>query len=208
MSPRAPSVATASLPSSAPLQIYQRAAALTPLPAFLRALPGIGALVRLDERGGDDEPARWAYDALLKTIPPPAADDDVFVDLALSDLGSDEATATGPSQPPLPIPAARDLATVAVVPARGGSVGRAPSSVVRIAERSISRQHALIGVDDDGVVSVTDLGSDNGTAINGMALAVRAPQELRSGDVLELGDVAFLFLDAGAFFSHLPALGG
>ncbi|MDP2343906.1 MAG: FHA domain-containing protein [Deltaproteobacteria bacterium] len=200
------------MPASAPLQVYLRSAALSTLPEFLRALPGVGALVRLDERGGHDEPVRWAYDALIKTIPPDDGDD-VFVDPSMS-LDSDEATATGPSQAPLPIPAARDLATVMVLPRGGGRLGRAASSVVRIAERSVSRQHAMVAVDDDATVdatsaasfSVVDLDSDNGTAINGVLLTAGSPQRLRSGDVLQLGDVVFLFLDGAAFFSHLPAL--
>jgi hypothetical protein len=31
---------------------------------------------------------------------------------------------------------------------------------------------------------------------------------LRSGDVIQLADVVFVFLDAAAFCSHLPALAG
>jgi hypothetical protein len=31
---------------------------------------------------------------------------------------------------------------------------------------------------------------------------------LKSGDVVHLGDVSFIFLDVGAFASHLPALAG
>ena len=203
-----------SLPTTAPLQVYLRAAALSKPAEFLRALPGVGAFVRLDERGGHDEPARFAFEALVRAIPE-HGDDDVFVDPLMA-AGGDEATATGPAQPPLPMPAARELATVVVLPRGGGRIGRGPSSVVRIAERSVSRQHAMIAVDEDATVdaaatsafSVVDLDSDNGTAVNGVLLEPGAPQRLRSGDVLQVADVVLLFLDGQAFLSHLPALGG
>lgn len=203
----------------AALEVYLRAAALSSKEEFVRALPGAFVLVRLDERGGRDEPVPWAWHVLMKEPPEHSDDDDdddnsnedVFV-AALGGAGvmtspSDEATATGPAQPPLPLPPARDTATVYVLPPSGGRVGRASGAVVRIDERSISRQHAMVSV-ERGAVALVDLDSDNGTGVNGIPLLIGTPQNLRSGDVVQLADVVFLFLDAGAFFSHLPALAG
>ena len=185
--------------------------------AFAAAVPGPFVLVRLDERGGRDEPVAWAWDVLLAEPSLVDGDDDddeeeedVFVS-ALAGTGmaadSDEATATGPAQPPLPIPPARETATVIVVPAVGGRIGRQKGAVVRVAERSVSRQHALVSVDTSGC-SVVDLDADNGTSVNGLPLVPGQPQSVRSGDVLGFGDVSFLFLDVRAFYSHLPALAG
>lgn len=170
-------------------------------------LPGAAVLVRLDERGGRDEGAPWAFPS-LEDLEVPASegddDDDVFLDVSFA--GSDEATATGPAQPPLPIPPAREAATVYVVPRSGGSVGRTTSSAVVVAERSVSRVHAMIAHSPGW--TILDLDSDNGTGVNGMPLAPGVAQPLRSGDVVHLGDCSFVFLDPQAFHSHLPALTG
>lgn len=199
------------LPTAAPLETYLRAAALGDADSFARAMPGPFVWVRLDERGGRDEPVPWAWHVLMKEHVDDVDEDsdDVFVAALLGDsaASSDEATATGPAQPPLPLPPARELSSVIVVPVDGGRVGRAKGSVLRINERSVSRQHAMLSVDGK-TCSVVDLDSDNGTAINGMVLTPGTPQTLRSGDVLALGDVVFLVLDRAGFFSHLPALAG
>lgn len=200
----------AALPFAAPLETYLRAAALGDADGFARDLPGPFVLVRLDERGGRDEPVAWAWHVLMEEEHVDAEDDDdVFVAALLGDAAaaSDEATATGPAQPPLPLPPARETSSVVVVPADGGRIGRARGCALRCTERSVSRQHALLSVDGK-TCSIVDLDSDNGTAINGMVLTPGTPQTLRSGDVLALGDVVFLVLDRAGFFSHLPALAG
>jgi hypothetical protein len=197
-----------SLPSTGPLDRYLRAQASLSERAFVSALPGAAVLVRVDERGGADETAPWAV-PLLEHLPVPRDDgggDDVFIDIG-SLMTSVEATATGPAQPPLPLPRAREHATVHVVPTAGGSVGRAATVAVRIPERSISREHAVVACHDDGW-SITDLDSSNGTGVNGMPLLPGEVHRLRSGDVIQLADVVFVFLDAAAFCSHLPALAG
>jgi hypothetical protein len=197
------------LPRCAPLSAYERSLAVTGVPAFVVAMPGAAVCIRLDERGGADEPVRWAFPPLeyLRSDLAAGGDgDDVYVDPAFM-AGSDEATATGPAQPPLPLPPARERATVTVVPGDGGRVGRASQSAVRIAERSVSRVHAMLtGV--DGAWSVVDLESENGTGVNGLLLVPGVPHAIRSGDVLHLGDVSLLFLDVDSFAAFLPALTG
>ena len=203
------------MPRSAPLALFERSLAVLGATGFLRAMPGPAVLIRLDERGGPTETSPWAFpspERLEAVIDGDGDgdgdgdfDDDVFVDPGFA-ADSDEATATGPSQPPLAIPPARERASVLVLPVGGGCVGRATDSAVRIVERSVSRQHATITVDDDGSFSIVDLDSDNGTGVNGMLLVAGLPHALRSGDVVHLGDVSMLFLDVDGLASHLPAL--
>ena len=197
------------LPKAGALELFSRARSLLDIDTFVDAIAGPAVLVRLDERGGEDEGARWAFPSLDEFD----VDDDgggegdnVFFDPQFS-VGSDEATATGPAQPPLAIPPARERATVFVVPPTGGRLGRGSGSALRIGERSISRRHALLGY-EDGAWSLIDLESDNGTGVNGMILVPGIPQGLRSGDVVQLGDFCFVFIDVRALFSHLPALLG
>ncbi len=62
-------------------------------------------------------------------------------------------------------------------------IGRGRSADLVIAEPTISRSHAAVGYDGEGFF-VQDLGSTNGTRVNG----VREPQmRLASGDELQLG---------------------
>jgi hypothetical protein len=53
-------------------------------------------------------------------------------------------------------------------------------------EAGVSRMHASIRVIDDQVM-VTDLGSANGTNINGMKMSAHIPYPVRHGDILTLG---------------------
>ena len=55
---------------------------------------------------------------------------------------------------------------------------------LQIAETGISRRHAMVAPSADGPV-VTDLGSSNGTTVNGTL--VQEPVVLRHGDVIALG---------------------
>jgi CheY-like chemotaxis protein len=52
----------------------------------------------------------------------------------------------------------------------------------------VSRKHALM-IARDNRVTIEDLGSSNGTYINGQQLAVRRPHRVREGDILQLGNL-------------------
>ena len=69
-------------------------------------------------------------------------------------------------------------------------VGRASDADVRIEGQSVSRRHAEIVV-ADGEVRVDDLGSHNGTYVNGEATT--GSRILASGDTVLLGEVALLY---------------
>ncbi len=57
---------------------------------------------------------------------------------------------------------------------------------------AISRQHAAINVMQDGVY-VEDLGSTNGTFVNGNRLNASTPRMLNNGDVIKMADEEFEF---------------
>jgi hypothetical protein len=69
------------------------------------------------------------------------------------------------------------------------TVGRSESTDLRIHSNWVSREHAVIE-QDGGQVRVRDLGSTNGTYVNGHAVHEAV---LRNGDVLRIGDIDFIF---------------
>ena len=73
------------------------------------------------------------------------------------------------------------------------TIGRDPDNTITLDVDSVSRQHARLEV-NEGNKYIVDLNSTNGTYLND-TLAVR--EELRSGDLIKVGDTIFKFL-AGA----------
>ena len=76
--------------------------------------------------------------------------------------------------------------------AGGTRLGRAPDNVLQLPEGSVSRYHAYLKADDDGMVRLTDLGSTNGTYLNGERVAEHTPVVLRDGDRLRFGSTMVL----------------
>ncbi len=68
-------------------------------------------------------------------------------------------------------------------------VGRATTADIRIDDPRVSRLHARIEMRDDGVY-VEDLGSRNGTTVNGVLVT---SQRLVSGDELRIGTASIIF---------------
>jgi len=66
-------------------------------------------------------------------------------------------------------------------------VGREEPCDMILGDASVSRRHARVVSDERGSIFVEDLGSTNGTRINGVAIT---REELKPGDQLELGTVA------------------
>ncbi len=66
------------------------------------------------------------------------------------------------------------------------TLGRVPENMVPLAHDQVSRQHAQISWDSRGC-SVMDLGSRNGTLLNGTRLAQRQPEPLQNGDCIQIG---------------------
>jgi len=65
-------------------------------------------------------------------------------------------------------------------------IGRNADGVGKLAEDGeLSRSHARIALDGNGFCAIEDLGSTNGTFVNG--LRISTPQTLSEGDTVELG---------------------
>jgi pSer/pThr/pTyr-binding forkhead associated (FHA) protein len=75
-------------------------------------------------------------------------------------------------------------------------VGRAPSADVRIDDPRVSRLHARIEMRDDGVY-VEDLGSRNGTLVDGEPVA--SSRRLAAGDEITLGTASIIFRGVGSW---------
>lgn len=74
-------------------------------------------------------------------------------------------------------------------------LGRAVDCGLVIADARVSRHHAELRRDGDSFV-LADLGSTNGTFLNGQRLTQALP--LRHGDVIEVGSARFVFHDPEA----------
>ena len=79
-------------------------------------------------------------------------------------------------------------------------IGRAEDLEIWVNHRSISREHAEVAV-ENGAVYIRDLASANGVRVNGVDTK-QGP--VRSGDVIELGQVRFRMVGAGEHF-HFDA---
>ena len=76
--------------------------------------------------------------------------------------------------------------------------GRGPECDVRPNSDLVSRQHCIVHVEDDGAM-IRDLGSRNGTLVNGQL--VQGERKLADGDTLQLGPLVLqviLDTEAGA----------
>jgi DNA-binding NtrC family response regulator len=66
------------------------------------------------------------------------------------------------------------------------TIGRAPECEIRISDAACSRRHARVHI-DDGALTLEDLGSHNGTRVNGERVTGRHP--LTSDDVISIGPI-------------------
>jgi pSer/pThr/pTyr-binding forkhead associated (FHA) protein len=75
-------------------------------------------------------------------------------------------------------------------------VGRAPSADIRIGDPRVSRLHARIEMRDDGVY-VEDLGSRNGTSVDGDVVA--GSRRLVAGQEVGVGSASIIFRGVGSW---------
>ena len=73
-------------------------------------------------------------------------------------------------------------------------LGRHPFNELSLGDPGVSRYHCWILV-RDGIASVEDLASANGTFVNGKRLKLR--HSLKSGDRILIGSTEFVFSEAG-----------
>lgn len=69
-------------------------------------------------------------------------------------------------------------------------VGRDPACDVQTMALEASRRHCLLTLEEDGKVTISDLGSANGTSVNGWK--IHGTLELGSGDVITIAGVRYL----------------
>jgi hypothetical protein len=84
------------------------------------------------------------------------------------------------------------------------TVGRAADADVSINDGTLSSMHLALNASPDGW-SVEELGSTNGTTIDGKALTAGATAALRNGSVLEAGQVVLTFHTAEGLWTRLSA---
>ena len=77
-----------------------------------------------------------------------------------------------------------------LVPPAGGVIGRSRECEIVLDDAGISRRHAELRPQNGGWI-VSDLGSTNGSRVNGQTLG--SPRPLRAGDRLELGSTEIVF---------------
>ena len=74
--------------------------------------------------------------------------------------------------------------------ASGVVIGRSPrNALLLIDDKTLSRGHARLFEGRDGVLNIEDLGTTNGTSVNGRRIQPRSGEPLRDGDMLQLGEV-------------------
>ncbi|MFD5200671.1 FHA domain-containing protein [Streptomyces sp. NPDC058375] len=129
---------------------------------------------------------------------PPLVDGAV---LSLQVPGDEEATDDAvPAQ--LHVVAGPDAGGVHLLHGGQIRIGRSADADVPLDDPDVSRLHCAVTVSDDGRVSVADLGSTNGTSLDGVEVHER-PVRLAPGALLRLGESA-LRLTSGCRAATLP----
>jgi hypothetical protein len=82
------------------------------------------------------------------------------------------------------------------------SVGRTRNSDIVIRDSSVSKLHAHFRVEGANV-TLTDVGSHNGTKVDGTRLVPHQPYPIRVGAMLTVGAVAVRIIDARAAYDTL-----
>jgi diguanylate cyclase (GGDEF)-like protein len=77
------------------------------------------------------------------------------------------------------------------------TLGRSPQCKIVVSLGGVSRQHCAFHV-ADGRVSLRDVGSKNGTWLNGDRIEAHRPVALANGAVIHTGDASFKFIAHGA----------
>src|SRR5262249_7378714 len=72
-------------------------------------------------------------------------------------------------------------------------VGRAADSELCLNDKSVSKIHAALVMNQEGTLLVADTGSTNGTYINGRRIAYGEARQINEGDVVGFGDVEVRF---------------
>jgi adenylate cyclase len=74
------------------------------------------------------------------------------------------------------------------------TIGRSSTNNITLDDRLISRDHAMVRCSAAGVCEIDDVGSSNGTRVNGVL--VSGPVTLKDGDVIQVGQHALTFIQS------------
>jgi len=86
------------------------------------------------------------------------------------------------------------------------SIGRARNCDVVVRHKSVSKLHAHVRIDEAGAHTLTDVGSHNGTRVDGRILERDAPVPIHTGMHVRFGEVSGQVLDAPAMHAALMRL--
>ncbi len=81
------------------------------------------------------------------------------------------------------------------------SVGRARNCDIVLRAPSVSKLHAHFQLRRGGVYDLVDLGSHNGSRVNGARVAPQIPEPVAAGDVVQFGDVAVQMVDGAGLYA-------
>lgn len=100
---------------------------------------------------------------------------------------------------------AQRVFVLAGLPGGGLTIGRGEEVALRVDGEGVSQMHGKLRLDPgSGNVLVEDLGSTNGTFVNGEPVAPDEPMPLADGDILSLGGACdFQFCHSKTFHSLL-----
>lgn len=92
-----------------------------------------------------------------------------------------------------------------LIPGKQLIIGRSPDLELALIEDMVSRKHAKLTVTDDGRITLEDLGSSNGTFVNGEQIT--RPTRLREGDRVLIGTSILKLVQQGAVHPNLASEG-
>ena len=85
------------------------------------------------------------------------------------------------------------------------TMGRVSENDIAIPEYSISKRHCVIArVENE--YRLTDMGSTNGTFVDGVRLVAQKPRRLLGGETISMGRLMLVFYFPEGFLRHLQAL--
>lgn len=117
-----------------------------------------------------------------------------------------ETMASGPGTRLLP---AGESLAIALEPRSGNAevrLGRASENDLVVDDGTLSRSHLAFAKDASGAWTVRDVGSSNGTRLEGAPLG-QAPVRLETGARIEAGAVRLTFYDGGGLYLRLRDVG-
>lgn len=176
----------------APVRVAAPAAAPAPSPTAARGAEGQGHVIRVNRPGAPPPPAPAPAAAAApppRPAAPPAAEarpsGPVRARLVLSD-GSDEV----------------ELGDEVI------TLGRGTEQRLRIPDSRVSRAHAIVRPRAKGGWEVKDVGSSNGTQLNGHTIPEGRVAPLRDGDRIGVGPMAITYHETSGQSPAPPAAPG